>query len=354
MNYYRVIKPILFKLDPELAHNLSIFVIKNNLVPTHKTHHYPTLESDVFGIKFKNPVGLAAGYDKNAQIFNELEKFGFGFVECGTVTPKAQYGNPKPRLFRLSEDEAIINRMGFNNMGGDHFLQNIQKKSNSSQILGINIGKNKDTESEVEDYLEGLEKLYQFASYITINISSPNTKNLRNIQKSENLEKFLQEIIYKKQNLSRIFAKDLPILLKLAPDLSFKEIEEISEILLKQKIDGVIISNTTINNKDDLISKLKFQTGGLSGKPLLNPSNQALKLFYKNTKGQIPIIGVGGISTGVDAYEKIKLGASLVQVYSALIYEGFYLVEKIKKELDYLLTRDGFQNISQAIGINNR
>ena len=354
MNYYPLLKPLLFCLEPEKAHNLSIIALKNGLVPKPKIYNYPSLRNKVFDFDFLNPVGLAAGYDKNAETFNKLDNFGFGFVECGTVTPKAQSGNPKPRLFRLKEDHAVINRLGFNNCGSDFFLKNVQNKRSSKQILGINIGKNKDTIDEVSDYLIGLEKFYQFASYITINISSPNTANLRNIQKADILSSFLKNIGQKKEELNRKYQKNVPILLKIAPDLSQDEIIEIADIILKQKISGVIISNTTINFKDLLSSPFKNEIGGLSGKPLFKPSNEVLKIFYRETKGQIPIIGVGGISNGQDAYEKIKLGASLVQLYSALVYDGFYLVEKIKKELNDLLKKDGFSNINQAIGINNK
>lgn len=354
MNFYPFIKPILFQLDPELAHNLAIFSLNNKLILGNKIQNYKSLKNNVLGIDFENPIGMAAGFDKNAQIFNNLGKFGFGFVECGTVTPKAQKGNPKPRLFRLPEDKAIINRMGFNNHGLDCFLNNVKNKKDSKQILGINIGKNKDTEDEVIDYLTCLKALYPFASYITINISSPNTKNLRNIQKSEILDNFLSQIIDEKLKLVKKYQKNIPILLKIAPDLSIQEVEDIASIVLKNKIDGVIISNTTINNKEDLKSGFKDEAGGLSGAPLLIKSNKILELFYHVTQGKIPIIGVGGISNGAEAYEKIKLGASLIQIYSAFVFEGFYLVEKIKKELDYLLKKDGFNNISQAIGINHK
>ena len=354
MDSYKFIRPILFCFKPETAHNLSIFALKHNLVPKHKISYYKSLKNRVFGIDFDNPIGIAAGYDKNAQVFNELNNFGFGFVECGTVTPKAQEGNPKPRLFRLNQDKAVINRMGFNNAGIEYFYQNVKDKKNPQQILGINIGKNKDTKDESEDYLKCLDKLYEFASYITINISSPNTKDLRDIQKVNLLDDFLKKINERKTELQKKYKKKIPILLKIAPDLSEIEIEEIAKAVTKNNIDGVIISNTTINNKENLQSAFKNEAGGLSGKPLLDQSNKILKLFYQATKGRIPIIGVGGISNAVDAYTKIRLGASLVQIYSSLIYEGFYLVEKIKKELDDLLKKDGFDNVNQAIGVENK
>lgn len=354
MNFYQLLKPALFCLKPETAHNLSIFGLKYNLVPKHKVVHYKNLETKVFGLNFENPIGIAAGYDKNAETFNNLSAFGFGFIECGTVTPQPQKGNPKPRLFRLAQDHAVINRMGFNNKGVEFFRKNVAAKKNSQQILGINIGKNKDTQDETEDYLKCLDKLYEFASYITINISSPNTANLREIQKANLLENFLQKINKKTADLQKKYRRKVPILLKIAPDLTESEVEEIAKTVINSQIDGVIISNTTINGKEKLKSSFKNEAGGLSGKPVFEQSNKVLKSFYQITKGKIPIIGVGGITNGADAYTKIKLGASLVQLYSSLVYEGFYLVEKIKKELDYLLKKDGFDNINQAIGIENK
>jgi dihydroorotate dehydrogenase len=348
---YNLIKPLLFGLEPEKAHNLAIFALANNLVCHPQIKDYSSLKNEIFGINFSNPIGLAAGFDKNAKVFDKLFNFGFGFVECGTVTPKPQSGNPHPRLFRLPEDQAIINRLGFNNGGIEKFLQNVSsKKIQNENILGINIGKNKDTENALDDYLILLEKVYVLSNYITINISSPNTKNLRDLQKADNLDEFLAAIMRKKLELVQTKNRSIPILLKIAPDLDNKEQESIAEISLKNKIDGLIISNTTINGKEKLHSIYKNQTGGLSGKPLFTASNAVLKNIYKLTKGEIPIIGVGGVSSAVEAYEKIKYGASLIQIYSAFIYQGFELVEKIKQDLDDLLRRDGFANIKQAIG----
>ena len=350
---YSLIKPLLFSLEPEKAHNLAIFALAHNLVCSSQIKNYNSLNNEIFGINFSNPIGLAAGFDKNAKIFDKLFNFGFSFIECGTVTPKPQEGNPKPRLFRLKEDQAIINRLGFNNNGIEDFLKNINsKKLQNENILGINIGKNKDTLDALDDYLLLLDKVYGFSNYITINISSPNTKNLRDLQKADNLDEFLAAIMRKKLELSQAKNKSIPILLKIAPDLDNSEQESIAEISLKNKIDGLIISNTTINGKEKLNSIYKNETGGLSGKPLFTASNMILKNIYKLTNGVIPIIGVGGISSGLEAYEKIKCGAQLIQIYSAFIYNGFELVEKIKQDLDKLLKQDGFTNIKQAIGKN--
>ncbi len=347
---YSLLKPLLLKLNPETAHNLAIMALKNNLVCYPKIQEYSSLQTKVFGIDFANPIGMAAGFDKNAQVFASLFKFGFGFVEVGTVTPKAQAGNEKPRMFRLKEDRAIINRLGFNNLGIDNFLENISKKSPHNKILGINIGKNKDTQNALDDYLLLLRKTYGQSSYITINISSPNTKNLRDLQKADELDLFLQAIFAEKKILQNSTNKNIPILLKIAPDLTQQEQEAIADIAIKNQIDGLIISNTTISRPQNLQSKFKIETGGLSGKPVLELSNQVLKNIYSLTKGKIPIIAVGGISSAQDVYEKIKLGASLVQIYSAFIYQGFELVEQIKKELDQMLKKDQIKNINLAVG----
>jgi dihydroorotate dehydrogenase len=354
VNYYQYFKPLLFKLPPETAHNLAIKALQYGILPKPKITNYPSLKNNIFGIDFENPVGMAAGFDKNAEVFSALYNFGFGFVECGTVTPKAQAGNPKPRLFRLEEDQAIINRLGFNNKGSDYFLENIKNKKSDQQIIGINIGKNKDTKNAIDDYLKLLDQLYDYGSYITVNISSPNTKNLRDLQKADELEVFLQAIMHKKNQLKMEYKKSVPILVKIAPDLSESEQESIAAITLKNQIDGLIISNTTIHRPENLQSNFKSEGGGLSGKPLFSISNQVLKNIYRLTSQKIPIIAVGGISNTADAYQKIKLGASLVQLYSAFIYQGFGLVEEIKKDLDECLKKDGFRNIGEAVGVENR
>lgn len=347
----KFINYLLFKLKPETAHNLAIWALKYNLVPSFKKNKYSSLETKVFGINFDNPIGMAAGFDKNAVIFNNLFRFGFGFVESGTVTPQPQFGNEKPRIFRLEKDQAIINRLGFNNLGIENFLTNIStKKIPENAVFGINIGKNKDTSSAIEDYLLLLRKTYGKSQYITINISSPNTKNLRDLQKADELDLFLAAIFSEKEKLKAEFDINIPILLKIAPDLSQEEQEAIAEIAVKNKIDGLIISNTTISRPKFLQDDQKSEAGGLSGKPVFEISNEVLKNIYVLTKGQIPIIAVGGISSAKDAYLKIRLGASLIQIYSAFIYQGFGLVEEIKKELDDLLTKDGFTSINDAVG----
>ena len=356
MSFYQILRPAIFKLDAEKAHHAAINFLK--FCPKTATlfclnRHYENLRSKLWDIDFTNPIGMAAGFDKNAEIALTLEKFGFGFVECGTVTPLAQKGNETPRIFRLEEDAAIINRLGFNNLGAEVFAQNVAQISAKMRTpFAINIGKNKDTEDALLDYLPLLEKFYESAAYVTVNISSPNTKNLRDLQNENQLDLFLSEIMKKKNQLQILHKKNTPILLKVAPDLTVEEQEKIAITVLKNQIDGMIISNTTIDRDLNLQSAHAKEIGGLSGAPLFAKSNETLKNFYRFTGGKIPLIGVGGIASASDAYEKIKCGASLVQIYSAFIYQGFGLVEKIKKDLSQKIAADGFKNISQAVGIS--
>ena len=356
MNIYQFFRPLIFKIEPEKAHNLALNYLKflpkfSALLATSK--NYENLNNSLWNLNFSNPVGMSAGFDKNAEIINSLFNFGFGFVEAGTTTPIAQIGNEQPRIFRLIEDNAIINRLGFNNLGANYFYDNLTRiNKTSSQIIGVNIGKNKDTADASSDYILLLEKFYNHADYITINISSPNTKNLRDLQNENLLNDFLQKISQCKNNLQKISHKNTPILLKIAPDLEFEQQKNIAKIVIDNNIDGIIISNTTIARDLNLKSPKSLEIGGLSGKPLFEKSNEVLRNFYRLTDGKIPLIGVGGISSAEDAYAKIKNGASLIQIYSAFIYQGFGLVEKIKKQLSKKIKKDGFKNISEAIGCN--
>ena len=356
MNIYQFFRPLIFKIEPEKAHNLALNYLKflpkfSSLLSMPKD--YENLNNSLWNLNFLNPIGMSAGFDKNAEIIMPLFNFGFGFVEAGTTTPIAQTGNEQPRIFRLIEDQALINRLGFNNLGADYFYNNLSKiNKNSSQIIGVNIGKNKDTIDASADYILLLEKFYDHADYITINISSPNTKNLRDLQDESLLNDFLQKISQCKNNLQKISHKNTPILLKIAPDLELEQQKNIAKIVMDNAIDGIIISNTTIARNFDLKNPKSAESGGLSGKPLFEKSNEVLRNFYRLTDGKIPLIGVGGISSAQDAYTKIKNGASLVQIYSAFIYQGFALVEDIKKQLSANLKKDGFKNISEAIGCN--
>jgi len=352
MSLFKATKPLIHSLNPEKAHNAAISLLKKNLVPSQACFSHSNLESTLLGLTFKHPVGLAAGFDKNAEAIPALLNQGFSFVEAGTVTPLAQDGNEKPRLFRLENDEAIINRMGFNNKGISEFQKNIKKaklkKSNS--IIGANIGKNKNSPNDASDYITLLDKIYGESDYITINISSPNTPNLRQLQKKETLEDLLKDITGKKTQLRENTQKNIPILLKIAPDIDSEDCKDIVEAVKKYNIDGIIVSNTTISRPESLSNKYKNEQGGLSGKPLFDISTETLREIYKLSNGTIPLIGVGGIFTGEDAYKKIKAGASIVQIYSCLIYEGFEVINQINKELSELLEKDGFTNIQEAIG----
>ena len=325
MNIYQFFRPLIFKIEPEKAHNLALNYLKflpkfSALLATSK--NYENLNNSLWNLNFSNPVGMSAGFDKNAEIINSLFNFGFGFVEAGTTTPIAQIGNEQPRIFRLIEDNAIINRLGFNNLGANYFYDNLTKiHKTSSQIIGVNIGKNKDTADASCDYILLLEKFYNHADYITINISSPNTKNLRDLQNENLLNDFLQKISQCKNNLQKISHKNTPILLKIAPDLEFEQQKNIAKIVIDNNIDGIIISNTTIARDLNLKSSKSHEIGGLSGKPLFEKSNEVLRNFYRLTDGKIPLIGVGGISSAEDAYAKIKNGASLIQIYSGIIIQ---------------------------------
>lgn len=343
---------LLHLLPPEPAHNLALWALRSNLLPAQKMEYKLALAQNIFGLQFKNPVGIAAGFDKNAVAVNPLLKQGFGFVEAGTVTPLPQDGNPKPRIFRLPEDEAVINRLGFNNNGLEVFIKNFTKHNKKLGIAGANIGKNKDTINAADDYVKGVHAVYPFADYITINISSPNTKGLRDLQNAKALAELLTEIIKARNEAKKKYNKIVPLLLKIAPDIDSGEREDIAQIITEKQIDGLIVSNTTISRPETLASINLKETGGLSGCPLFAMSNQVLSDMYRLTDGKIPIIGVGGIASPQDAYTKIRNGASLVQLYTALIYQGLSLVRSINNELPQLLARDGFKHISEAIGVD--
>jgi dihydroorotate dehydrogenase len=306
------------------------------------------LSTKLFQKKLKNPIGLAAGFDKSAEVYNSLFKLGFGFVEVGTITPKRQLGNPKPRVFRLEKDKALINRLGFNNDGIDVVSERF-KKNTPKEFLGINIGPNKDTKDKVLDFLECFSSLNKFASYITVNISSPNTAGLRDFHEEKLLSKLLSKLLEMKKKQKII----CPIALKLSPDIKESEITNINEMILKFKIDGVILTNTTNKNRDNLLDTNKNEIGGLSGQPLKNLSLKFIKNFYKSNKGKIPIIGVGGIDSGQSAFEKIAAGATVVQLYTGMVYKGPGVVKDIKKELIEILKEKKINNIQKAIGINS-
>ena len=305
------------------------------------------LETNLFGKKIPNPFGLAAGFDKSAEVYNSLFRLGYGFVEVGTVTPKRQLGNPKPRIFRLEKDQALINRLGFNNHGSEIISKRIASNLPTG-FLGVNIGPNKDTENKEEDYYLCLSKLSSHAGYITINISSPNTDGLRDFHDQKELEKLLKgvENIKKEKNISK------PLAIKLSPDINDNQISKIYEIIKKFSISGIIISNTTDSNRENLYDFKKNEAGGLSGKPLTDISTKLIKKFYKITRGKIQIIGVGGVDSGQSAFDKISAGADVVQLYTGMVYKGPGVVKDMKKELISILKKENLKNIGQAVGIN--
>ena len=342
------IRPFIFKLDPELAHDLAIKALKTNLIVHDKKNNELAFKTQLFGKEIPNPIGIAAGFDKNAEVYNPLYKLGFGFVEVGTITPKPQIGNPKPRVFRLEEDEALINRLGFNNIGSEESKKNIENNSPNG-LLGINIGPNKDTENRVEDYLICFRKFHNLADYITINISSPNTENLRNFHKNEELDNLLKCINEEKKNLN----SNVPIAVKVSPDIDEKSIDEISELFLKYNVQIVIVSNTTDRNRENISNINKLEKGGLSGKPLENISNELINKFFKLVGKKILIIGVGGVDSAEGVFNKIVSGATLVQLYTGMVYKGPTIASKINKDLDDIVKSEGFKNISEAIGTKN-
>ena len=347
MNFFPLIKPIIKILPAEFSHDIAVFLLKNNIYFYPKPYINKALSSSVAGLDFVNPVGLAAGFDKDAYIFHNLSKFNFSFIELGTVTPLAQKGNSKPRLFRFNKEEAIINRMGFNNKGKENFYHNLSKYHQYVPCpVGVNLGKNKDSISHIDDYIELLKFFYKIADYLTINISSPNTPNLRNIQKKDLLAELLENLDKHRMILEKKLQKHTPIFLKVSPDLKDSELQDICDLSLQYKVDALIISNST-TNRDNINSKEK---GGLSGRPLFDLSNKILQEAYLYNKGKIDLIGCGGISNAADAYKKICLGANLVQIYTSIIFHGFGLVNKINKDLVSLLKQDGFVNIKDAIG----
>src|SRR5690348_86347 len=334
---YDILRPLLFQLDAEKAHHLTLYAlgVAQRSGFAHLIAKPPAdLPTTVFGLEFPNPVGLAAGLDKNAEHLDALNTLGFGFIEVGTVTPLPQPGNAKPRLFRLPAHEAIINRMGFNNGGVDALVRNVQQSSYHG-VLGINIGKNKDTPNDkaVNDYLACLTKVHEHASYVTVNISSPNTQGLRDLQQEATLYKFISLLRAAQERLGSQQGRRKPMLLKIAPDLSEGELDAIAEVLLRTGIDGVICSNTTVDHAAVADDPHGGETGGLSGKPLFERSTAVLAGMHKRLQGRIPLIGVGGILDGSDAAEKLDAGASLVQVYSGLVYRGPQLVSECVNEI---------------------
>ena len=350
--FYDTATSLIRRLDPEAAHHWTVRALKYGGGPRFADRDPPSLDVKAFGLSFPNPVGLAAGFDKNAEVPVAMKRIGFGFVEVGSVIPRPQPGNPKPRLFRLEEDHAVINRMGFNSQGMGKIGARLRKlrRKGFPGIIGINLGANKDSVDRGADYLVGLKALAEYGDYFVVNISSPNTPGLRDLQEGEAIEDLLARLRQERQELK---AKP-PLLLKIAPDLTQEQAEVIARTVLDYGIDGLIVSNTTIARPESLKSPHRKETGGLSGKPLFGPSTKMLSEIYKVTRGKVPLIGVGGISSGKDAYVKIRAGATLVQLYTGLVFAGPDLVRKIKHELADCLERDGFASVTEAIGADHK
>lgn len=361
------LRPLLFRLDPERAHGLTLRLLKAGLVPRPAPLDDPLLAVELWGRRFANPIGLAAGFDKNAEAIGPLLGLGFGLVEIGSVTPRPQPGNPRPRLFRLTEDRAVINRMGFNNRGLEAVAAHLEeyRARGGAGPVGVNLGKNKDSATAAPDYAAGARRLAPLADYLVINVSSPNTPGLRALQGRGELTALLAAVraalpapgpaaSVPAPVPAAPSAGAPPLLLKIAPDLEEADRRDIAAVALDEGLDGLIVSNTTVARPVGLRSRWKGETGGLSGRPLFGPSTHLLGEMYRLTGGRLPLIGVGGVESGATAYAKIRAGASLVQLYSALVYEGPALVGRIARELAALLRRDGFASVAEAVGADWR
>ena len=342
---FNVLRPLIFKFNPETAHSMAIKALKFGYIPPVKINKSSLIELSIFNKKLYSPVGIAAGFDKNAEVYNSLFNLGFALVEVGTVTPKPQYGNPKPRVFRLEEDQALINRLGFNNQGSEEIRLRIEKNKPKG-LLGVNIGPNKDSKNRINDYIECFKKFHSLADYLTINISSPNTESLRDFHGKEELKELLNAINDEKNRLN----SKIPLAVKISPDLKQDQIENVSEILLENEIKVAIISNSTDKNRDKLININKLEKGGLSGKPIEIISNNIINKFYKLIGKKIKIIGVGGIDSAQGVYEKILNGATFVQLYTGMVYKGPQIADEINRELLKILEKDGIKNIEEVVG----
>lgn len=364
MLYKKLAKPILFRMDPEKAHHLTIDGLSavtripggaQLLKSMYGVQNSPLMNQRIWGLEFANPVGLAAGLDKNAKAVKGFSQLGFGFMEVGTITPKPQSGNELPRLFRLPEDRALINRMGFNNVGTDEMAHNLQKTGKREIPVAINIGKNKTTPNEQaeEDYRACIRELYTYGDFFVVNISSPNTPDLRNLQHGNDLKRLLDAVTAEMQlQQAKNGHAGKPVLVKIAPDLTDDELELTVHAIKDSGVSGIIATNTTLS-RAGLVHANRSQAGGLSGSPLTERSTEVIRRVYQLTEGKLPIIGAGGIFTAKDAYDKIRAGASLVEVYTGLIYEGPGILTNINRGLLDLLKQDGYTHISQAIGADH-
>lgn len=340
-------------IDPEAAHHAALLGLRSGLGPRARADRYPRLRTTLAGLDLPNPMGMAAGFDKNCEAPDGLLASGFGFVECGTVTPRAQDGNPRPRIFRLSEDRAVINRLGFNNKGLDDFADRLAARAGKGGVVGANVGANKDSADRAADYVLGMGKVWGHASYITANISSPNTPGLRSLQERGALEELLGRMREARVSLEAAHGAR-PLFLKVAPDLDDTAIDDICDLALQYELDALIVSNTTTQRPPHLTSDNREETGGLSGQPLFQISTHALRMFAQKLRGALPLIGVGGVACGATALAKLRAGASAVQLYSALVYQGPGLVARMLDELDGLLAAEGVDSVSEIVGIEAR
>ncbi|XP_053722642.1 dihydroorotate dehydrogenase (quinone), mitochondrial [Synchiropus splendidus] len=356
--YANQLMPLMQRLvGAETAHVLAVKLISLGLVPVNRYQDPASLEIKALGLRFKNPVGIAAGFDKHGEAIDGLYKMGFGFVEVGTITPQPQEGNPKPRVFRLAADQAVINRYGFNSCGLAEVHQRLkareaQQLSQEGHPLGINLGKNKLSQDARADYTEGLKVLGPLADYLVINVSSPNTPGLRDLQGKTKLRKLLHTVL-EERNALQVEHKP-PVLVKIAPDLTTQDKQDIAEVVMELGVDGLMVSNTTVTRPETLQDPQRSETGGLSGQPLKELSTQTVREMYRLTKGKVTIVGIGGVASGQDALDKIRAGASLVQLYTSLTYQGPPVVTKIKRELEQLLKEQGFSSVSEAVGADHR
>lgn len=349
--WYDIAGPVLRRFEPETAHAVTLYALKHGLVPRPRRSPDAILAQDLWGLHFPNPVGLAAGFDKNAEVADVMLRLGFGFVEIGSVTPRPQPGNPRPRVFRLPDEEAIINRLGFNSEGAEAVAGRLERREREG-IVGVNLGKNRDTADAADDYAKGTGALAQYADYLVCNVSSPNTPGLRALQGREALEDLLTRVQLVLVALG--LRHPPPLLLKVAPDLTPGQLGDIANLALERGVAGLIVSNTTVARPADLRSPYRNEAGGLSGRPLFAASTEALRQAFRSTRGKLTLVGVGGISSGADAYAKIRAGASLVELYTALVYRGPGLVAEICRDLAALLRGDGFGHIREAIGADAR
>lgn len=353
---FRLARPLLHLLDPEAAHGATIWALRHGFAGAATATDDPVLATRVWDLDFSNPLGLAAGFDKDAEVVDAMLALGFGFIEAGTVTPQAQPGNPRPRLFRLAEDQGVINRFGFNSKGLAAFTARLKERRDSGAargIVGANVGKNRDVTDAAADYAKGVEVTCGLADYLVCNLSSPNTPGLRNLQARDQMQELIMRVLVARQRAVGT-GRVPPLLVKVGPDLDDAAVSDIAEVALATKIDGLIVGNTTIGRPRTLRSRHAHESGGLSGLPLLAKADNCLAGMYRAVGGRIPIIGCGGVASGEHAYAKIRTGASLVQLYSALVFQGPGLIVRIKQELALRLRADGFKSVAEAVGADHR